>query len=704
MPVSIDMPGPTMIRRASVIPCSAALTDPTVPKRRPSVVSVQHSALPEPVPMRRTSVAPLQQSASLRKKREGLSPLDSLSAGSVPLDSSKLGETAAVLPQDPPTKRTSVTSQCSGISATNNQRHLCFGLCMEGLPVPNAVPQTVEEVPEDTTPGGLTETMTDAVPPMSEVRKGIAAEKMKRISTWESPQALQNLRVERGPRHLRTLFSVALTVAQHVVASTIFEYVTSTCIVLNAIAAGVQAEYTIRSLPDETPSVFRVLEVVFLVAFGAEFTLRAAVLGVPDMFFQDKEGGWNLLDACILVLHLLDEAAISFVVTWGPMDFPATFSLVRAARLTRLVRIMRVFRLMAMFQDLRAMVESIGSSCKSLVWTSLLFLLLTYVTGVYLTDLVAEQARKDPRILFEGSLLGEYYGTTPRALLSMFQAVTGGVDWNDLLQPLIEEVSPAMALPFTLYIAFTVLAMMNVITGIFVESSLATARVSKDAELLNSMCALFLNTDKDRSGMISWEEFAGKLQDPDMARCFRLLDIELSEARGLFTLLDTDTSGEIDAEEFIMGCLRLQGTAKAIDLATLMYFNKRIATWWSSQMKAVHETLADISCACGCRGDEPESSSEEEYEEEADGESPSPKTPRAPRAATASQDNGSDSRNSVPSRSWSGAPWRSSREPSLAGDSQSLAEFATWSGLKSRNSDGLNQSPSSTSHQRLVTA
>merc|ERR1719223_668583 len=85
-----------------------------------------------------------------------------------------------------------------------------------------------------------------------------------------------------------------------------------------------------------------------------------------------------------------------------------------------------------------------------------------------------------------------------------------------------------MALPFTLYIAFTVLAMMNVITGIFVESSLATARVSKDAELLNSMCALFLNTDKDRSGMISWEEFAGKLQDPDMARCFRLLGIDLT--------------------------------------------------------------------------------------------------------------------------------------------------------------------------------
>jgi len=64
---------------------------------------------------------------------------------------------------------------------------------------------------------------------------------------------------------------------------------------------------------------------------------------------------------------------------------------------------------------------------------------------------------------------------------------------------------------------------------------------------------------------------------------------------GLFTLLDTDCAGEVDTEEFVMGCLRLQGTAKAIDLATLMYFNKRISNWWQMQMGDVHSALAEIN-------------------------------------------------------------------------------------------------------------
>merc|ERR1712176_1300937 len=111
----------------------------------------------------------------------------------------------------------------------------------------------------------------------------------------------------------------------------------------------------------------------------------------------------------------------------------------------------------------------------------------------------------------------------------------------------------------------------------------------------NQMRILFLRTDADHSGMVSWDEFWNKLRDPDMLRCFKLLDIDPSEAGGLFTLLDTDCSGEIDAEEFVMGCLRLQGTAKAIDLATLMYFNKRMATWWQEQMGALQGQLATIA-------------------------------------------------------------------------------------------------------------
>eukprot|EP00971_Amphidinium_carterae_P048680 959613-Amphidinium_carterae.1 len=79
-----------------------------------------------------------------------------------------------------------------------------------------------------------------------------------------------------------------------------------------------------------------------------------------------------------------------------------------------------------------------------------------------------------------------------------------------------------------------------------------------------------------------------------MEQCFKAMDIDPSEARGIFTLLDTEDRGEIDCQEFVAGCLRLRGQARAIDLATLMYFNKRIATWWFQKMQLVEDRLEKI--------------------------------------------------------------------------------------------------------------
>merc|ERR1712113_1212929 len=70
---------------------------------------------------------------------------------------------------------------------------------------------------------------------------------------------------------------------------------------------------------------------------------------------------------------------------------------------------------------------------------------------------------------------------------------------------------------------------------------------------------------------MNWEEFQTQLNDPDLQLYFRSIDLDLSEAKGLFSLLDLDENGTVESEEFIMGCLRLRGQAKAIDLASLTY-------------------------------------------------------------------------------------------------------------------------------------
>lgn len=240
------------------------------------------------------------------------------------------------------------------------------------------------------------------------------------------------------------------------------------------------------------------------------------------------------------------------------------------------------------------MVCSIASSMKSLMWTLVLLLLLMYVIGVYLTQMIADTGQINPDIFIKEPMLKYYYGNLPRGVLSLYQAMTGGVDWNDLLQPLEDQITPWMGLVFAAYIAFAVLAMMNVVTGVFVESALATARADRESEVVSQVRRLFQITDRDSSGSISWEEFCFALDDEDMGRFMKTLDIDVESARGLFLLLDTDSSGMIEAEEFTQGCLRLQGVARSIDVCTLMYSNKRITSWWHEKMQSLEISLMCI--------------------------------------------------------------------------------------------------------------
>lgn len=464
------------------------------------------------------------------------------------------------------------------------------------------------------------------------------------------------------------------------IESSAFESTVTGCVILNAVAAGIGAgaDSSWNAL-----AAHRSVEIIFLLVFVLELSMKGYLYGWS--FFTMRRGWrWNMADLMITVLQFVgllvsffleaidEDRSAAGVASWNVL-------LLRLARLPRMLFAFRFLRLVRFFQELHTMVESIASSVKSLLWTILLLFLLVYVMGVYLTGIVTQEAHRRPEILEGERSLGEYYGNLWKSLLTLFQATTGGVNWRDALRPLVLDISPLLAIPFSLYIAFTVLAMMNVITGIFVDTSVSMGRQSRDQEVKSQMRLLFERTDADGSGMISWEEFATHVREPDMLRCFKLLDIDPSEAKGLFTLLDTDGSDEIDLEEFVMGCLRLQGTAKAIDLATLMYFNKRMATWWQERMRSV---IAKLDCILDATDSLPAT-------QEQPGQA-SPVTRQSMRASreTVASEKLEQARLHFPearpnarrASRHSGNP--SDNDEGGQEESQSLASYATWAGLK----------------------
>merc|ERR1711918_187909 len=91
---------------------------------------------------------------------------------------------------------------------------------------------------------------------------------------------------------------------------------------------------------------------------------------------------------------------------------------------------------------------------------------------------------------------------------------------------------------------------------------------------------------------------SGKKSRHPMCSLTEELDLTTHEAEALFDLLDFDKSGTIDADQFIMGCIRIHGGAKAIDLVTLMSEVHLLHRRWDAHAAFVEQELRSLSGSC----------------------------------------------------------------------------------------------------------
>mmetsp|Transcript_96358 Transcript_96358/g.152363 ORF Transcript_96358/g.152363 Transcript_96358/m.152363 type:complete len:137 (+) Transcript_96358:3-413(+) len=85
-----------------------------------------------------------------------------------------------------------------------------------------------------------------------------------------------------------------------------------------------------------------------------------------------------------------------------------------------------------------------------------------------------------------------------------------------------------------------------------------------------AVCELF-GVTSEKHVCLSYSEFEDVLTSEKTSAYLAAIQLDVTDAWELFKLLDTDESALIDVEEFVHGCLRLKGTAKAIDVAKLDY-------------------------------------------------------------------------------------------------------------------------------------
>lgn len=372
-----------------------------------------------------------------------------------------------------------------------------------------------------------------------------------------------------------TKFQVYQKKTRRFLDSSLFGKILAAIILLNCASMGWQVDWGVRNYSLSEPVVFEVITTLFTLVFSVEFATRCFAYGIFMFSWYNSEIGWNIFDGTLVLSSLLDEVMSR---TSDGINVTA----LRVLRLARLLRILRVFRVVRYFTDLRVMVQGILLSAKTLIWAIALLMVLMFSVTVcicqllrpYLASLESETEKTELTDSFGSMILG---------IFTLFQAMSGGVDWGEVALKLM-KVSWWLALLFCVYMAFALFCVLNVMTGVFVEH--ASKMTSADEEMImmeevrarqdyvDTVSRLFADCDKDNSGAVEWEEFQHCASDLHFQTCFKKLGIALdteADLKNVFHMLDFQNNGSVSVEEFAIGIQMFSGGAKRIDVARLMF-------------------------------------------------------------------------------------------------------------------------------------
>eukprot|EP00929_Paragymnodinium_shiwhaense_P117081 TRINITY_DN8725_c0_g1_i5.p1 TRINITY_DN8725_c0_g1~~TRINITY_DN8725_c0_g1_i5.p1 ORF type:complete len:531 (+),score=78.49 TRINITY_DN8725_c0_g1_i5:307-1899(+) len=352
-------------------------------------------------------------------------------------------------------------------------------------------------------------------------------------------------------------------------------------ILLNAAFMAYETEWALTT-PVGTPMPvwMLILGKLFTTFFVFELLLR--ICGGLRRFFCTCNP-WNYFDLIVVAFSVAEEVLQEIASKDGSGNL-SNARMIRLLRLTRTVKVFRMIRIVRMIGALRTLVNSLVGTIKQVIWAFFLIICLMFVFAVIFGQVVSQARWADWEITDEDAMW-LFWGNLSSCMYTLYLSVSGGVSWMEAAAPLT-DLGSAVFLGFILYVALVQWVVLNVITGCFCESAAEAAR--KDVALavhahrtdrdkfLHRCKTIFRSIDKDGSGVLEVDELKPFMDSEPAHALFAALEIDIDDVHGLFELLDEDGTEFIDLEEFMFGCLRLRGGAKALDMARLQHQNKEM--------------------------------------------------------------------------------------------------------------------------------
>jgi len=164
-------------------------------------------------------------------------------------------------------------------------------------------------------------------------------------------------------------------------------------------------------------------------------------------------------------------------------------------------------------------------------------------------------------------------------MVSLFYSVTGGNDWGTYAD-LMKSLGTHYFLFFFFYIAFLTFAVLNILTGIFVDSAMQYSSedrtetreaFQKDAFLKGTVLQYLEVCDDDASGSLDRREFENHLQSEAMQLFLCKMEMTEQDARQIFDrLLQERPEGSLSLETILDCAINLRGPARSLHLHEMM--------------------------------------------------------------------------------------------------------------------------------------
>eukprot|EP00913_Durusdinium_trenchii_P035949 g33634.t1 len=330
--------------------------------------------------------------------------------------------------------------------------------------------------------------------------------------------------------------------AERIVKNNVFDLVCALVVISNSIFLGVEVEISISS-QGQRQTTIQVIGYAYTLWFLLELCLRIACDGLDSPSFSGASGGaasgcgqdwmWAWLDVFVVLTSLWEVAVDLTYVFMETEDFFVGVSGLKALRIIRITRILKAIRLMRVFRFVmafRTLITSIIYTLKSLFWACMLLIVIMYVFAVLFTQETGDTVSSS------ASASAPFWGQTPPAV-------------NDFLL----DFGSAMT------------ELESVAAGQYFGSL--------DKTMLTCFMSIAGTLGDSTDGVVTFAAFEEKISSKDVQAYFEVLGLDVDDAWSFFKLLDLDDArrGEVEIEEFLMGCLRLRGNARAIDVGKIIH-------------------------------------------------------------------------------------------------------------------------------------